>query len=322
MNVQTLQGKLEHVPMLEHCRHLLSVVVAIMHEDGDLIDCNAGFRRLLQCRADLGSNQVAPFFLRPGFDSLRSTLVADGQPLHLGMVDVGDSRISCHTLLGAVHRIGDCLVLVAEFDVAEMENLNAQVLQFNEQLIGMQRELARSERRLRASEAQLLELSQTDPLTGLANRRRLEQFMQEAMQRWERHGEACSLIMLDIDHFKHINDSYGHDTGDAVLCHIARLLRGAVRAIDLAARVGGEEFILLLSALALDAAVDCAERLRRQIVTQRPPGVHDDISASFGVVQYCAGDDLTSLLRQADAAMYLAKSEGRNRVQVAIRLPL
>lgn len=242
-------------------------------------------------------------------------LAASGQPVYKGQLTVGDNQVSCHSLFGTVHRMGANLFVVAEFDIAEMENLNAQALQFNEQLIDMQRQLARNERHLRASEAQLIQLSLTDALTGLANRRHLEQFMQAAVKREERFGETFSLIMLDIDHFKRINDVYGHDVGDAVLCHTAKLMCDAVREIDLAARVGGEEFVLVLAAMDLQAAVNCAERLRSQLVAMRPPSLQEDMSASFGVVQYYLAADLAGLLKQADKALYIAKNSGRNRVE-------
>ena len=308
-------GPLGHLNILGCYRHLLSVAVAVVREDGHLLDCNAGFRRLLQARTDARSDDVAPFFFRPAFDPLTAIPAVSGQPVYEGQLTVGDNQVSCHSLLGTVHRMGPNLIVVAEFDIVEMESLNAQVLRFNEQLIDMQRLLARNERQLRASEAQLIQLSLTDSLTGLAIRRHLEQFMHAAVKREERFGETFSLIMLDIDHFKQINDVYGHDVGDAVLCHTAKLIRDAVREIDLAARVGGEEFVLALSATDMEAAVNCAERLRSQLVAMRPPSLHEDISASFGVVQYQSAADLASLLKQADKALYIAKNSGRNRVE-------
>lgn len=314
MNCLSESKKVDHLNILGEYRHLLSVAAAVVREDGHLLDCNAGFRRLLQARADAKSEYVAPFFFRPSFEALTAVLAPSG-PIYEGLLIVGDNQVSCHSLLGTVHRMGTNLMVVAEFDIVEMENLNAQVLQFNEQLIDMQRQLARSERHLRASEAQLIQLSLTDTLTGLANRRHLEQFMLTAVKREERIGETFSLIMLDIDHFKRINDVYGHDVGDVVLCHTAQLMRNAVRETDLAARLGGEEFILVLAATDLQAAATCAERLRSQLVAMRPASLHEDMSASFGVVQYHAGVDLASLLKQADTAMYIAKNAGRNRVE-------
>jgi two-component system cell cycle response regulator len=314
MNSLSDPPPVDYVDAVGHYRHLLSVAAAVVREDGHLIDCNAGFRRLLQARLSADSDHVAPFFFRPGFYALTAMTAGRGQPVYQGQLTIGDNQVGCTTLVGTVHRAGANLIVLAEFDIAEMENLNAQVLQFNEQLIDMQRQLARNERQLRASEARLTELSLTDALTGLANRRHLEQFTQAAVKREERFGETFSLIMLDLDHFKRINDAYGHEVGDTVLCHSARLMRGAVREIDLAARIGGEEFVLVLSATTLEEAASCAERLRSQLASLRPPGLEEDVSASFGVVQYDAPGDLAGLLKQADTALYRAKNAGRNRV--------
>ena len=321
MNCVSESGLLDSPNIFGRYRHLLAVAMALVREDGHLLDCNAGFRRLLQARTDAKSDEVGPFFFRPNFATLTAMPAADGQLVYEGQLTVGDNQVSSHSLRGTVHRSGANLVVVAEFDIAEMENLNAQVLQMNEQLIDMQRQLARNERHLRASEAQLIQLSLTDALTGLANRRHLEQFVETALKRAERFGEPFSLVMLDIDHFKRINDVYGHDVGDTVLCHTAKLMREAVREMDLVARLGGEEFVLILSATGLQAAVSCAERLRRQLVTMRPPCLQEDMSASFGVVQHYASADLAGLLKQADQALYSAKNAGRNRVESASPMP-
>ncbi|SFV00145.1 GGDEF domain-containing protein [Pseudoduganella namucuonensis] len=314
MNRAADPGELDADTLLDCCRYLSAVVVAVVREDGRLLDCNTGFRRLLRARIDAESEMVASFFFRPAFGTLAAEPPLGEQPIYRGMLIVGDNQVVCHSLLGVVHRLGDKLVLFAEFDIAELENLNQQVLQFNEQLIEMQRQLARRERRLRASEERLRQLSNTDPLTGLANRRHLEQFMRMAAGRTDRLGETFSIIMLDIDHFKRINDVHGHDAGDVVLCHLAGLLGATIRGIDLAARVGGEEFVLVLPATGLKVALECAERLREAVARNRPPGLDGDISASFGVVQHRPGDGAADLLKHADEAMYIAKNSGRNRV--------
>lgn len=296
-------------------RPLVSVVVAVVAEDGQLIDWNAGFRRLLDMRGDAQSKYVAPFFVVPCFEDLIATLVESGQAVHSGLLNVGDQAFSCHSLIGTVHREGDKLIIVAEHEVTELERLNAQVIQFNEQLAETQRKLGRNERRLRGSEARLLALSMTDSLTGLANRRRLDEFLPEAFQRAQRYGEPFSIIMADVDHFKRINDCHGHATGDVVLQHFGSLLSSSLRAIDLVACIGGEEFVLVLAATALDAAMICAQRLCADTPTLRLPVLHAALTASFGVVQYQAGDTIASLLMHADKALYVAKNAGRNRVE-------
>lgn len=153
----------------------------------------------------------------------------------------------------------------------------------------------------------------TDALTGTLNRHGLAPLFQTERLRALRHGRALSLVMLDIDHFKNVNDEYGHTTGDEVLRDLATLLRHIVRAEDIIARWGGEEFVVVAPECDEHAAATLAEKLRMAVATHSfrlPCG----ITASFGVVQLESGDDLERLVARADAAMYRAKALGRNRV--------
>jgi diguanylate cyclase (GGDEF)-like protein len=288
-------------------RHLLSVALAVVSDDGELVECNAGFRRLLDSRGGARSNNVAGFFVLPTFDRLLGTLAEPGQPVHRGVLNLGSRDHACGPLVGTVHREGRCLIVAAEFDVAEMELLNAQVVELNEQLAESQRQLARKERHLR-------ELTLTDPLTGLANRRRLDEFMQSELLRARRSGAPLCAVMADLDHFKRVNDSHGHAVGDEVLRRFASLLRDRVRQTDLAARLGGEEFVVVLPMTDLAGALSCAEQLRCRTETMRPPGLTEPLTASFGIAQHRAGESIDDLLRHADRALYAAKRDGRNRV--------
>lgn len=157
-----------------------------------------------------------------------------------------------------------------------------------------------------------------DGLTGLLNRRALEQEFAREAERSDRSQEALSLILLDLDHFKFVNDLYGHHAGDLLLCDVARVLQQTLRRMDLVARIGGEEFVALLPQTGKVEADRIAERLRQEIqVSQVNLGRSQlSVTASIGVaVWHGGGDDWQSLLQRADAGMYLAKSAGRNRVE-------
>jgi diguanylate cyclase (GGDEF)-like protein len=164
---------------------------------------------------------------------------------------------------------------------------------------------------------QLRTLATTDPLTGVNNRLQLGEVFQRLAGAAERRGEPLALLVLDLDHFKHVNDHLGHQAGDRVLVHLANVVRGRVRAGDWAFRIGGEEFCLLLPATTRAGAASTAEALRRQ-VAESPydlEGKRVPLSASIGVAVYPEdGRQLDALLSHADARMYLAKAEGRNRV--------
>lgn len=156
-----------------------------------------------------------------------------------------------------------------------------------------------------------------DMLTGLPNRRRCEQALQEAIERSRRYGEQLAICIWDIDHFKRINDTYGHDRGDQVLRQIAQLMRQTIRATDLIGRWGGEEFILLLPCTGQAAAEMVVERLRCLLMTTITLD-GQPVTASFGIAVYQPDDDQASLLERADQALYAAKAAGRNRVMIAV----
>lgn len=164
----------------------------------------------------------------------------------------------------------------------------------------------------------LKNLSQTDPLTGLANVRYFRELLATELDRVSRTRLPCSLLMLDIDHFKSVNDTYGHENGNVALQYVARVLKQELRKIDVAARYGGEEFVVILPTTGLVKAVEVAERLRLAIKKEPPvlKGLPVTITASFGVAMAFALGDMTAevLIKMADEELYRAKKEGRDRV--------
>jgi diguanylate cyclase (GGDEF)-like protein len=162
---------------------------------------------------------------------------------------------------------------------------------------------------------QLELLSITDKLTGLFNRRKLDAVLEEEFALSRRYAMRFAVIMVDIDHFKRVNDSHGHGAGDLVLAGVADILRACTRESDALGRLGGEEFVVLCRQSTRDGGIAAAENLRGAIAAHAFDGV-DPITASFGVAAYRDGDSVASLLERADAALYRAKHNGRNRVEV------
>lgn len=154
----------------------------------------------------------------------------------------------------------------------------------------------------------------TDGLTGITNRQELGRLLENEMARAARYASPLTLIMYDLDHFKHINDRFGHNTGDDVLKTVAGLVDDNLRGIDLHGRWGGEEFMVLLPQTGLDAARKVAEKLRHTIADHRFEGP-GSITASFGVAQLAPGEDARQLAQRVDEALYRAKALGRNRVE-------
>ncbi|MBZ9559986.1 MULTISPECIES: diguanylate cyclase [unclassified Modicisalibacter] len=165
-----------------------------------------------------------------------------------------------------------------------------------------------------AREQRLRTLSDTDELTGLANRRRLMKGLEEETSRARRHGSTLSLILLDLDHFKRINDTWGHVAGDQVLERLAQLCRDTLRQEDIIARFGGEELAILLPLTPLDQGLRLAERLRRAVAEHDFCVPRGAVTASLGVAEYRDGESLDTLLERADRGLYDAKRGGRNRV--------
>lgn len=172
---------------------------------------------------------------------------------------------------------------------------------------------------LRRTNELLLELSNTDHLTGLFNRRYMMEALDKELQRCARKGGELSLIMLDIDHFKQVNDRFGHLQGDVALQRVALQLQNELRNYDCAARYGGEEFIAILPDSTLKEAISAAERIRMAVQETRFSGTLSklNLTVSLGVACFSPDQPLTmdGFIKLADDALYRAKSGGRNRVE-------
>lgn len=190
----------------------------------------------------------------------------------------------------------------------------------NEELKRMNAELestvqARTQE-LQEKNRELEVLSVTDRLTGLFNRRKLDHILDEELVRSRRYTINFSVILIDIDHFKQVNDRHGHGVGDNVLADMAHIMRECTREADSLARFGGEEFVMVCRHSGLTACVAIAEKLREAIAAHDFPGV-GHVTASFGAATCREDDDAVTLLARADIALYQAKAAGRNCVESA-----
>jgi diguanylate cyclase (GGDEF)-like protein len=165
------------------------------------------------------------------------------------------------------------------------------------------------------------EQSRRDSLTGLANRRQFDEDLAASVTRAHRYGGDLALIMIDLDHFKQINDLYGHPRGDEVLQDVAAILTRTVRSVDTAYRYGGEELCVLLPETGLAEAATLADRIRRQVEAGFPWATESAVTLSAGVAVLEAGGDGARLVGAADRALYVAKRNGRNRVERDEQVP-
>lgn len=225
--------------------------------------------------------------------------------------------------MGEFSQSFNSMVIQLDQTLRELVGKEAELRQANEELLRENNIRKQTEAALRRSEEALKLLAITDPLTGLYNRRQFNELAEAEISKAFRYERPLSLIIFDIDFFKHVNDTYGHACGDLVLKMVSKTTRESLRAGDIPARYGGEEFIVLLPETPAAQAAVVAERLRRRIGDAIVQGEKCmiTITVSFGVSDYVGKPDaksrdraLSELTATADAALYASKNAGRNRV--------
>ena len=277
-------------------------------------------------RATAGDHPLAERFRVPA-DSMIGRQCIAGLPLH--MRDARPLAVSRAAVFAAgepARRLGSLSIVPLERDrmvvgaiVVEDDRLEAVSSGEQKNLI-LLATIAAGSLQLFEQIAEATRSARTDALTGLYNRRHFDEELARVFSDASRHRDETSLVIADIDHFKRVNDSYGHEAGDAVLQHVSRLLQDRVRPVDVCARFGGEEIVILCPRTGLDGARLLAERLREAIAAAplRHEGLDIAVTASFGVASHPRSvRDSDGLLGAADGALYAAKREGRNRVRSA-----
>ncbi|MBM9537819.1 GGDEF domain-containing protein [Desulfobulbus alkaliphilus] len=209
------------------------------------------------------------------------------------------------------------ILVFGHLDVEELESLSSELLSVNQELNNLTRELNKKNRELARANEKILALSRTDHLTGLVNRGYFSERIEQMISLAVRKSHPLSLIITDIDQFKIINDTFGHDAGDRVLQGFAELMQTSTRAEDLVARFGGEEFIILLPCTETHEAHAYAERIRLALPEKDLLRNGHPVSASFGVSQLLPNEKSAGLIKRADTALYRAKTSGRNRTVIA-----
>lgn len=297
---------------------LHTIAAAILADDGVLLDANAGFLRLIpsSIAQPIGA-KVSGVFAQPTFAALVAAATAKGPDGYRGLITIGEYGDKSRTMRGRVWRSGSGLRLLAEHDIADMEKLNDAILILNQDMASAQQELSRAHVMLRQREAQVAEASLTDALTGVGNRRKLTEMLPIEINRARRGGGTLCAVMADIDHFKRVNDTYGHAAGDKVLARFGELLRTQTRSTDIVTRYGGEEFVVLMPHTALEQAVAKADQIRRALAADIVAPLEAPVTSSFGVAALIPDEDGDALLDRADSALYRAKEGGRNTVVAA-----
>ncbi|SMC19162.1 diguanylate cyclase (GGDEF) domain-containing protein [Andreprevotia lacus DSM 23236] len=257
-------------------------------------------------------NDVTPLDLR--IEALLADAQYDDHPLRGALNELyGEFRSQLH-LIERVTHVSDLYQHMArEQNQSLLERYRRQL----KKLEKIARISDRYQAVMRDLNEALKDASNHDALTGLANRRMLMDALRTESNRLLRQGRPMTLVLADIDHFKQINDAYGHERGDAVLVDIARAMASSVREYDLCGRWGGEEFLIVMPETGLPEALEAVERMRRAIAALHVVAGEHNVTASFGVAEHLPGDHLSATISRADTALYAAKKLGRNRCEVA-----
>ena len=209
------------------------------------------------------------------------------------------------------------LFIIVSYFVKGREETHQEAITAKEEALRANAKLADANRLLEENEAQIRQLMLTDALTGLANRRHLNDKLNHETGRVKRYERNLTIVICDIDHFKAINDRYGHNAGDEVIKTFARIIQDNVRNVDFASRFGGEEFVMLLPETDPKGAGVLAHRIREELKAASFPGVDSRVSASFGIAAIEPGESGEQALQRADQALYESKNQGRDRVSFA-----
>ncbi len=294
--------------LLAALRHYVTdsgrLLVIELDEQGRISDSNVTFRSRFAGVKGIQGQPIARFFATNDGDSLT---IEPGLPRRAPVPYVAKDIHSGETYLLHAYAVGRGTLLIGELADAKENDIIERMGHFAIELSRLHDELALANQRNEA-------LARTDPLTGIVNRRYFMERLSISIEHAQARRHRLSLLMIDLDHFKHINDQCGHAGGDSVLIAVAALLLAQVRAADLPGRFGGEEFVIYMLDADLQAATEAAERLRVQIGALRPIDPDRALTASFGVTELTPDDSADSLLKRADHLLYRAKTEGRNRV--------
>jgi diguanylate cyclase len=331
--------------MAEQQELLLRLFRLLLENVNDLVDDDSWLHGQIAVVQDLIAGPVDGRALEDATRNLKEVIYKQGQLKH----SLSDVKLTVKNMMKTfVERLGSVAASTGDYhdklggysrrisDASGIDELNHvlaellretrvvqdEALKSRDRMLQAHQEAQDAEGRIRELEAklqQMSELAREDQLTGSLNRRGLDDVFERELARADRRGSPLCVALLDLDNFKRLNDTYGHSAGDGALKHLVRVVKDALRSMDVIARMGGEEFVILLPETGVEAAAQTMTRLQRELT--RHFFLHDNekllITFSAGVALRLPGEDQASLIHRADRAMYKAKHSGKNQVVVA-----
>ena len=225
-----------------------------------------------------------------------------------------ESKKRKYDFFSYIFKLNENYCLIGERNNLEDKEILEKISLLNNELANKTRQLTKKNKKLQKAKERIKKLSKTDELTGLPNRRHFINYLQKIFSQAQRYSQSLSLVMIDLDKFKNINDTYGHDAGDDVLSTLGNFLDNETRKEDLAARIGGEEFIIVLTQTGVNEAKHYAQRIRKKIAELNIESIPINITASLGISTMKNDNNYEAILKRADEALYKAKNSGRNKV--------
>lgn len=307
--MKKMRWNTDRQPVLHYIVHQAPVLFLVLDQQGIIRQVNRFGSRLLG--PDIAGKPLDDILIDFHHAFRLDQAVACSETVHLLDFDILSGNPQTYHCLFYSSR--DQILVFGHLDLDEIESLSSDLLTVNQELNNLTRELNKKNRELARVNEKILALSRTDFLTGLANRGYFSERIEQMISLAARKSQPLSLIMTDIDKFKAINDTYGHDAGDRVLQGFAELMKTSTRSEDLVARFGGEEFIILLPLTEIHEAQAYAERIREALPEKDLLQNGHPIFASFGVSQLLPDETSAGLIKRTDTALYRAKNFGGNR---------
>lgn len=296
---------------------LSKYVIVYFDKNYNILDFNKAFSKCFSLQSSqLKTKKISDLVAKPSLDQLDLSIESDKDYLRKNVyfkkAFVNDK---IHNVYNSYFfKTNDYYCMIGNINSLDKSIVINQIAKLTNQLTNESRELKRANNKLKKANEKIEHLLRIDELTKISNRRHFMEYYKKMIAKAKRYDSKLALIMCDVDDFKEINDNYGHDIGDKVLIALGKVLKKETREEDISARIGGEEFIILLNNISLENSKKYAERIRKKVSEINIEKVSRDITISLGIACLKSDDTKESFLKRADQAMYKAKNNGKNRV--------